>query len=141
MKRAYRPFSRPNPNNVNKQSMKQCHLINTDYNGARESIGFIFLNIGNPLYTQRYDSLIISHFKYDSLIMSHYNPVFIISKTAVMTLPTIAQSPATPRRDIQISRSFDRFHWLSISSNQRHWPFRFNQWENEILNHPYLLPY
>ena len=76
--------------------MKQCHLINTDYNGARESIGFIFLNIGNPVYTQRYDSLIISHFKYDSLIMSHYNPVFIISKTAVMTLPTIAQSPATP---------------------------------------------
>ena len=72
--------------------------------------------------------------------MSHYNPVFIISKTAVMTLPTIAQSPATPRRDIQISRSFNRFHWLSISSNQRLSSIRFDQWENRISNQPYLLP-
>ena len=40
--------------------------------------------------------------------MSHYNPVFIISKTAVITLPTIAQRPATPRRDIQISRSLEK---------------------------------
>ena len=72
--------------------------------------------------------------------MSHYNPVFIISKTAVMTLPTIAQSPATPRRDIQISRSFNRFHWLSISSNQRLSSIKFDQWENRISNQPYLLP-
>lgn len=72
--------------------------------------------------------------------MSHYNPVFIISKTAVMTLPTIAQSPATPRRDIQISRSFNRFHWLSISSNQRLSWIRFAQWENRNSHQPYLLP-